>query len=121
VLTVNQSTSSIAFTLQYTGNDSYYIKSTSPIVKDLIFTINCYSSTDLSFKITNINKTRFEVPQYGIFPTDPYANFSFPLNSSLIQFSYIAEPFDFKLIRRTNNETLFDTTGGNIIFSEHYL
>jgi alpha-glucosidase len=86
-----------------------------------VFTLNCYSIYDLSFKITDVNRTRFEVPQTGIFPIDPSANNSFPLGSSEFLFNYTANPFDFTLTRRFDNEVIFDTRGGNIIFSQYYL
>ena len=55
--------SKIMLNLQYTGTDNYYIKPTSPIVKDLIFTLQVHSFYDFYFKFTNPNKTRFEIPQ----------------------------------------------------------
>jgi hypothetical protein len=51
--------SRIILTLQYTGKDSYYLKPTSPIVKDLIFTFQVHSFYDFYFKITDLNKKRF--------------------------------------------------------------
>lgn len=51
--------SSIRFDLQYTGSDSYYIKPTSPIIKDLTFVFRSYTFNDFDFKIYDSTKTRF--------------------------------------------------------------
>lgn len=121
VASVSQNTSSFTIQLSYIGNASYYVKPTSPIIKDLLFTVRCYTATDLSIKITDLNKTRFEVPQTGVFPIDPVSNFSFPLTNSLFQFSFTQNPFDFSIIRKFDNEVLFDTSKGELVFSEYYL
>jgi alpha-glucosidase len=121
VTSVTQNTTSFTIALAYTGNDTYYLKPTSPILKSLLFTVRCHTTTDLTFKITDSNRTRFEVPQTGIFPIDPVANFSFPLTNSLFQFSYTQDPFDFTIIRKFDNEVLFDTSKGELIFSDYYM
>lgn len=59
VVSTSQNTSSFTLQLAYTGNESYYGKATSPIIRDLLFTIRCHTTTDLSIKITDLNKTRF--------------------------------------------------------------
>ncbi len=51
--------SSIRFDLQYTGTDTYYIKPTSPIIKDLTFIFRSYTFNDFDFKIYDSTKTRF--------------------------------------------------------------
>lgn len=86
---VSQNASSVVVSLEYTGNDTYYVKPTSPIIKKLLFVLTCYTSTDLSFKITDAEKKRYEVPQGGIFPLDPVANFTFPLNNSQFVFTFV--------------------------------
>jgi alpha-glucosidase (family GH31 glycosyl hydrolase) len=121
VTSFTQNTSSYTLFLSYTGNDTYYVKPSSPIIKELVFTIRCLTNTDLTFKITDVNRTRFEVPQLGVFPIDPVGNFTFPINNSNFQFSYTANPFDFSIIRKFDNEVIFDSSKGNIIFSDYYL
>lgn len=76
---------------------------------------------DFSFKITDPNQKRFEVPQYGVFPIDPEANFSFPIASSAVTFEYTESPFDFRIIRKQNGAILFSTYNQQIIYSDHYL
>lgn len=121
VVSVTQNTSAFTIQLTYTGNETYYVKPTSPIIRDLLFTIRCFTTTDLSFKITDLNKTRYEVPQIGVFPIDPVGNFSFPLTNSLFQFNYQQNPFDFSIIRKFDNEVIFDSSKGELIFSQYYM
>lgn len=61
------------------------------------------------------------MPQEGAFPVDPVRNFSFPINLAGFRFEYRENPFDFRLIRKSNNATLFSTYDGELIFSDYYL
>jgi hypothetical protein len=112
---------SVVLTLNYTGSDSYYIKESSPISKSLTFVFHTLTFSDFTFKFTDANNKRFEVPQSGIFPIDPEANFSFPILASGVMFEYTESPFDFKITRKQNGATLFSTYNQQIIFSDHYL
>ena len=116
-----KNTSTVTLTLTYTGSDDYYIKPSSPISKNLIFTFHTLAFNDFYFKIVDADKKRFEVPQSGIFPIDPLGNFSFPIAASAVNFEYTINPFDFRIIRKQNNAILFSTYDSNIIFSDHYL
>ncbi len=121
VKTTVKSSSTVTLILEYTGKDDYYLKPTSPISKSLVFTFHTFTFNDFMFKITDQNNKRFEVPQYGIFPIDPLANFSFPIATSGVNFEYTEIPFDFKITRKQNGAVLFSTFNRNIIFSDHYL
>lgn len=109
--------SHIVLNLEYTGSDDYYLKPTSKIYKSLNFTVACHSFSDLAFKITDFNGTRFQIPQQAPFSADPLARSTFPLALSSFIVNYTTNPFNFKIIRRTDNELLFDSSVGNIIFS----
>lgn len=61
------------------------------------------------------------MPQEGPFPVDPYKNYSFPIALSAVRFEYNENPFDFKIVRKINNATLFSTFDGEFIFSDFYL
>ena len=111
----------IVLNLEYSGSDTYYVKPTSPIYKSLNFTLICHSFSDLSFTITDFNGTRFRIPHAAPFSVDPLARATFPLALSSFLVNYTTNPFNFKIIRRTDNELLFDTSAGNLIFSEHYI
>lgn len=113
--------SSVTLDLLYTGADDYYIKPTSSIIKNLRFSFHTYTFNDFDFKIIDSRKQRFEVPQEGIFPIDPLKNFSYPTNISAVRFEYSDNPFDFRIIRRSNNAVLFSTYDGTFIYSDYYL
>jgi alpha-glucosidase len=113
--------SSIVLTLTYTGENDYYLKPTSPIVKTLKFTFQIHTYKDFIVKITDANKNRFEAPQDGIIPKDPVGSFSYPISASPVSFEYTEAPFDFKITRKDNGAVLFSTYDKNLIYSDHYL
>lgn len=82
----NKNTTTITLNLAYTGQEDYYVKQSSPISKNLIFTFHTLAFNDFTFKITDANNKRFEIPQSGVFPVDPLANFSFPIANSAVLF-----------------------------------
>ncbi len=59
VTNVEKTLSRITLTLQYTGTDTFYIKPTSPITKDLKFVFNVHAFYDFYIKITDINQSRY--------------------------------------------------------------
>lgn len=81
-----RNTTTVTLTLDYTGKDDFYIKTTSPIIKKLTFTFHTLAFNDFTFKIADANNKRFEVPQVNIFPIDPLTNFSFPISGSAVAF-----------------------------------
>ena len=111
----------MTLTLAYTGKDNFYVKESSPIIKTLIFHMQVHTFFDFSFKITDANNKRFEVPQYGIFSIDPQGNFTFPLAASGITFEYTESPFDFRIIRKQNGAVIFSTYNQQLVMSDHYL
>ena len=111
----------VALELEYTGPDEYYLKPTSPICKKLVFIFRTLAFGDFTFKIIDAAKARFEVPQSGIFPTDPLGNFSFPTAASAVSIDYSTNPFDFTIARKENKAVLFSTKNQDLIFSDHYL
>ena len=116
-----RNTTAIVLTLSYTGTDDYFIKESSPIIKTLLFTFHTHTFFDFSFKITDPNHKRFEVPQYGVFPIDPEADFSFPIANAAVAFEFTQSPFDFRIIRKQNGAILFSTYNQKVIYSDHYL
>jgi hypothetical protein len=117
VTSVDHTLSTITLSLTYTGSETYYVKPTSPIVKDLLFTFHCHAFYDFYVKITDRNNKRYEVPQHTPFPIDPLANFSFPINTSGVTFTYTTNPFDFKIIRKINDGIIFSTQDIDFVFS----
>ena len=116
-----ENSTSVVLNLQYTGNDTFYIKNTSTIYTNLTFTLTCHSYADLSLQITDNNNSRFRIPNVNPFPVDPLIKSTFPLNLSQFLFSYTTSPFHFRLIRKASNEILFDSSAGDLIFSKYYL
>jgi len=72
--------------LSYFGTEDYYMKPTSPIVKELTLTFHAHAFNDFTLKIYDSKNQRFEVPQEGVFPTDPLKNFSFPISLAAVRF-----------------------------------
>ncbi len=111
----------VHLTLQYTGTDSFYVKEKSAIVKNLDFIIRCYGYYDFNFKIFDPLHDRYEVPLGGIFPFDPSAGSTFPINLAAFSFNYTDDPFSFDIQRRQDSSILFSTKDIDIIFSEYYI
>lgn len=107
--------------MQYTGSDTYYLKPTSPIIRNLKFVFNVHAFYDFYVKITDLNNHRYEVPQNDPWPIDPLAQFTYPINLCGVTFEYSTYPFDFRIIRKINGATIFSTYDKNLIFSEHYM
>jgi hypothetical protein len=59
VIKADVGSSSISLTLAYTGQDEYFIKPTSPIVKNLNFFFQLQTYDNFFFKITDADKKRF--------------------------------------------------------------
>lgn len=113
--------SSCALELAYTGTDDYYISPKSAIIKNLNVVFQALTYSDFHIKITDSKNRRFEVPQGNGFPEDPARNFTFPMMAAGYVFTYSNEPFDFRISRRSNNNTIFSTYNQNIIYSDYYL
>jgi hypothetical protein len=121
VVNVDRTLSRITLTLRYTGTDEYYLKPTSPIIKDAKFVFNVHAFYDFYIKITDLHNTRYEVPQSDPWPIDPLAQFTYPINLCGVTFEYTSYPFDFRIIRKINGATIFSTYDKTFIFSEHYM
>jgi hypothetical protein len=96
----SSNSSSVVLQLEYTGDNTYYGKPSSPILKNLLFALNCHTASDISFKITDPNQTRFEIPQTGIFPKDPVGDQRFDLKDSMFNVTFTNDPFTFKIVRK---------------------
>ena len=113
--------SSCVYELAYTGTDDYYISPKSAIAKNLKIVFQALTFSDFHIKITDSKNKRFEVPQGNGFPEDPARNFTFPLLAASYVFTYTSEPFDFRISRRSNNNTIFSTYDQEIIYSDYYI
>ena len=110
VVSKEEGSSYLKLNLRYTGQHDYYVKPKSKVVKELVFYFKALTYSDFSFKIYDPNQARFEVPQGGIFPADPQANFSFPLSSASYKINYTNEHFSFLVTRKSTDAVLFDSS-----------
>ena len=86
VVNVDKTLSRITLTLRYTGTDEFYLKPTSPIIKDVKFVFNVHAFYDFYIKITDLHNQRYEVPQSDPWPIDPLGQFTYPINLSGVTF-----------------------------------
>lgn len=91
------------------------------IVKNLLLELKCLAFRDFNLKITDQDNKRYEVPQGGIFPTDPQADFTFPCAFSDIIYNFNEEPFSINITRRTDGTVIFDSSSADFIYSDYYL
>ena len=117
VVNVNKTLSEVDLILRYTGNENYYGNEKNPIIKDLRFIFHVHAFYDFYVKITDINNSRYEVPQKDPWPIDPLSSFSYPINLCGVDFEYSTSPFDFKIIRKINGAVLFSTYDQDFVFS----
>jgi hypothetical protein len=103
--------------LKYTGQSDFYVKPKSKVVKELVFHFKALTYTDFTFKIYDPNQSRYEVPQGGVFPTDPQANFSFPLSFASYKINFTTNHFGFLITRKATDAVLFDSSIVEIEFS----
>jgi alpha-glucosidase len=111
----------LRLTLKYTGQDDYYVKPKSKVVKELVFLFKALTYSDFTFKIYDPVIPRPEVPQGGIFPQDPQANFTFPLALAAYNISYTTEHFHFLVARKATGAVLFDSSVVALEFSDYYI
>jgi alpha-glucosidase (family GH31 glycosyl hydrolase) len=106
--------------ISYQGNQSYYMNTTNPIVQYLNFTIQFHTPTEFQIRFTDANTTRWEIPQYAPFAfSNPEVSIPLASGNALVKVN--ANPFSLKVIRTATNETIFDTSVGNFIFSDYYI
>ncbi|KAF2490057.1 hypothetical protein BU16DRAFT_169333 [Lophium mytilinum] len=85
---------------------------------DLKLEVELQTETRLHVKIYDAASNVYQVPE-TVFPRPSSAACS-PADSAL-QFSFTEKPFSFSVIRKSTNETLFDTSDTPIVFESQYL
>lgn len=78
-----------------------------------------YTNSRLRVKITDVKKSHFEVPDNLLHPDNKYQPKQ-PINQQL-EFKFQHNPFSFQVIRKSNQQVLFDTTGHRLVFEAQYL
>ena len=89
------------------------MSSCNPLIRELN-----YLGTRLHLKITDSAEQAFQIPE-SVLPR-PNADGANASASALV-FSYIQNPFSFAIQRRSNLETIFNTSGTDLIFESQYL
>ncbi|KAF8592469.1 glycoside hydrolase family 31 protein [Ramaria rubella] len=87
-------------------------------VEELKLSVVYEDVSRIHVKISDGNTSRYEVPE-SVFPRPSSRNVA--SLSSDITFNYTESPFYFSIIRNSNNDVLFDTTGFPLIFEPQYL
>lgn len=73
----------------------------------------------LHVKIQDAGKVAYTVP-LSVFPT-PDNSSSVSAANAALEFQHTDSPFSFKVVRKSNQEVLFDTSAAPIIFEDQYL
>jgi len=108
-------------TLRYLGTNNYYINTTNLVIKYLNFSYCFKESYHLVVRITDANKTRWEVPKQYPFPYNDDSKPCIPLNQAYAKVNIKTLPFSFNIVRTGTNEVIFDSSAGPLIFSDYYL
>ncbi|KAF2140842.1 glycoside hydrolase family 31 protein [Aplosporella prunicola CBS 121167] len=86
---------------------------------DLKLQVEYQSATRLHIQIYDAEENVYQVPE-SVLPR-PAKNASVPASAAAIQFKIVESPFSFSVVRKSTNETLFDTAGSPLIFESQYL
>eukprot|EP00331_Platyophrya_macrostoma_P015552 CAMPEP_0176461894 /NCGR_PEP_ID=MMETSP0127-20121128/34928_1 /TAXON_ID=938130 /ORGANISM="Platyophrya macrostoma, Strain WH" /LENGTH=876 /DNA_ID=CAMNT_0017853677 /DNA_START=14 /DNA_END=2644 /DNA_ORIENTATION=- len=116
VLNYQAGGNSISALLAYDfSNSSYYLKPTSPWVQALNFNAKFEGDNELQITITDATNQRFTLPYSDPFP---YTKELPPLQTPAYTVNVTQEPFSFAVIRTSTNETVFNTSGFDLIYSD---
>lgn len=86
-------------------------------ITNLLLTTQSQTANRFRFKITDPNNQRYEVPHQ-------FVNKDFsgpPASNPLYDVKITENPFSIKVIRKSNNKILFDTSIGPLVYSNQYL
>jgi len=117
----NCNNASYSATLKYNGKENYYLNQTNPIVQELNFTYCFKAPHHLVVRITDAQKERWEVPHRPPFPHNDYSTPCLPLDEVQATVEVKESPFSFSVKRKSTNETIFETSVGDLIYSDYYL
>ncbi|PVH99466.1 glycoside hydrolase family 31 protein [Periconia macrospinosa] len=87
-------------------------------VENLKLEVDYQTENRLHVKIYDAEELAYQIPD-SIFPR-PSSNGVNPTDSAL-GFSYTSNPFTFRIVRKSTNETVFDTSAASLIFETQYL
>ncbi|UPX15643.1 Alpha-glucosidase [Ascochyta rabiei] len=87
-------------------------------LQDLKLVVEHQTDDRLHVKIYDAGLNMFQV-QEEVMPRP--ANNKVTSTGAAIRFDIVAQPFSFKVVRNSNNETIFDTAGTPLIFEKQYV
>ncbi|XP_077017064.1 sucrase-isomaltase, intestinal isoform X1 [Tamandua tetradactyla] len=85
-------------------------------ISSVLFTVQNQTSSRLRFKLTDPSKRRFEVPHQYVKEFSGTA-----ASDTLYDVKITEKPFSIKIIRKSNNRVLFDTSVAPLVYSDQYL
>ena len=107
--------------LQYSGEQPYYINETNLVIQTLNFTYFFGSAGHLVVRLTDNNTQRWEVPYSPPFPHIDVSNKFAPYDNAFLEVAVVENPFSFKVTRKSTSEVIFDSSVGDLIYSDLYL
>eukprot|EP01017_Pseudomicrothorax_dubius_P024718 TRINITY_DN2625_c0_g1_i6.p1 TRINITY_DN2625_c0_g1~~TRINITY_DN2625_c0_g1_i6.p1 ORF type:complete len:880 (+),score=183.67 TRINITY_DN2625_c0_g1_i6:118-2757(+) len=111
----------IRMNLHYIGNSQEYLTAGNLVLKDLKANVTYESDRRLDVRITNFDQNRFEIPAEEPFPHKDLPPLPEIPSGAVYRVNITQRPFSFSIKRKASGETIFDTTKGNLAFSERYL
>jgi alpha-glucosidase len=103
-------------TLQLIGNCSAY----GPDYTNLTLTVRYETNDRLRVRIVDSGNKAHVVPS-DVAPWPKIGDNQVSNSSSKLTFEWKENPFSFKVVRKSDGDVLFDTTGQALIFEEQYL
>ena len=107
--------------LQYSGQQPYYVNQTNTVIQTLNFTYFFAASGHLIIRLTDNNTERWEVPYRPPFPHVDVTKKLAPYDNANLQVDVTENPFSFKVTRKATSEVIFDSSVGDLIYSDVYL
>ena len=107
--------------LQYSGEQPYYVNESNIVIQNLNFTYFFASAGHLIVKITDNSTQRWEVPYAPPFPHIDVTKKFQPYDNANVQVVVTENPFSFKVTRKDTSEVIFDSSAGDFIYSDYYL
>ncbi|USW53328.1 Putative glycoside hydrolase family 31, galactose mutarotase-like domain superfamily [Septoria linicola] len=88
-------------------------------ISALKLSVNYDTAKRLHVKLQDSPAIAYTVPE-SVFPY-PSSNASVSADEAELEFSYEQSPFSFRVVRKVNNEVLFDSSAESLIFQDQYL
>jgi len=108
--------------LKYNGFQDHWTNQTNKVSQYLNFTYFFISPSQLVVRLTDpLNPNRWEVPHEHPFPHSDYTKKFAPYDNALVKVTVTQFPFSFKVTRKSTNEVIFDSSVGDLIYSDYYL